>query len=114
MQFGYTIIYVPDVAASLAFFTRAVGLARRFLHESGTYGELETGAAQFIAVCRRSKTMSMGLRRPRKGSRLCRRCALPRRSDTPRLRQILPATKCDTLSDLSASPHREHYRLLDV
>ena len=44
MHFGYTIIYVPDVAASLAFFTRAFGLARRFLHESGTYGELETGA----------------------------------------------------------------------
>ena len=41
MQFGYTIIYVPDVAASLAFFTRAFGLARRFLHESGTYGELD-------------------------------------------------------------------------
>jgi lactoylglutathione lyase len=44
MQFGYTIIYVPDVDASLEFFTRAFGLARRFLHESGTYGELETGA----------------------------------------------------------------------
>src|SRR5215470_17259112 len=44
MQFGYTIIYVPDVVASLAFFTRAFGLARRFLHESGTYGELDTGA----------------------------------------------------------------------
>src|SRR5262245_66189784 len=44
MQFGYTIIYVPDVAASLAFFERAFGLERRFLHESGTYGELETGA----------------------------------------------------------------------
>jgi len=41
MQFGYTIIYVPDVVASLAFFTRAFGLARRFLHESGTYGEVE-------------------------------------------------------------------------
>ena len=44
MQFGYTIIYVPDVAASLAFFERAFGLALRFLHESGTYGELDTGA----------------------------------------------------------------------
>ena len=44
MKFGYTIIYVPDVAASLAFFERAFGLTRRFLHESGTYGELETGA----------------------------------------------------------------------
>ena len=43
MKFGYTIIYVPDVAASLAFFERAFGFTRRFLHESGTYGELETG-----------------------------------------------------------------------
>ncbi|NJK35406.1 MAG: VOC family protein [Oscillatoriales cyanobacterium SM2_2_1] len=44
MKFGYTIVYVPDVAASLSFFERAFGLSRRFLHESGDYGELETGA----------------------------------------------------------------------
>lgn len=44
MKLGYTILYVPDVAASLDFFERAFGLHRRFLHESGTYGELETGA----------------------------------------------------------------------
>lgn len=44
MQFGYTIVYVPDVAASLAFFEQAFGFTRRFLHESGTYGELETGS----------------------------------------------------------------------
>jgi lactoylglutathione lyase len=44
MKFGYTIVYVPDVAASLAFFTRAFGIPSRFLHASGTYGELETGA----------------------------------------------------------------------
>ncbi|MFQ6595273.1 MULTISPECIES: VOC family protein [Pseudomonas] len=43
MKFAYTIIYVPDVAASLAFFEIAFGFTRRFLHESGTYGELETG-----------------------------------------------------------------------
>lgn len=43
MQLGYTIVYVPDVAASLAFFEAAFGLQRRFLHESGTYGELDTG-----------------------------------------------------------------------
>ena len=43
MKFGYTIVYVPDVAASLAFYERAFGLKRRFLHDSGTYGELETG-----------------------------------------------------------------------
>ena len=44
MKLGYTIVYVSDVAASLAFFERAFGLKRRFLHESGAYGELETGA----------------------------------------------------------------------
>jgi lactoylglutathione lyase len=43
MKFGYTIIYVPDVAASLAFFEKAFGFSRRFLHELGTYGELDTG-----------------------------------------------------------------------
>ncbi len=43
MKFGYTIIYVPDVAASLEFFEKAFGLKRRFMHESG-YGELDTGA----------------------------------------------------------------------
>lgn len=44
MKLGYTIVYVSDVAASLAFFERAFGLPTRFLHESGTYGEVETGA----------------------------------------------------------------------
>ncbi|AZD85379.1 Lactoylglutathione lyase [Pseudomonas chlororaphis subsp. aureofaciens] len=44
MKFAYTIFYVPDVSASLAFFNRAFGLPTRFLHDSGTYGELETGA----------------------------------------------------------------------
>lgn len=43
MKLGYTIVYVPDVAASLAFFERAFGLSTKFLHESGTYGELDTG-----------------------------------------------------------------------
>lgn len=44
MKLGYIILYVPDVAASLTFFGEAFGLATRFLHESSTYGELDTGA----------------------------------------------------------------------
>ncbi len=44
MTFGYTIVYVPDVAASVAFFEEAFGLGRRFVHESGQYGELDTGS----------------------------------------------------------------------
>ena len=43
MKFGYTIIYVPSVEDSLAFYEKAFGFKRRFLHESGTYGELDTG-----------------------------------------------------------------------
>lgn len=43
MRFGYTIVYVADPARSLEFFECAFGLARRFMHESGDYGELYTG-----------------------------------------------------------------------
>jgi hypothetical protein len=35
--------------------------------------EDQTSFAQFLAVCRRSKVMSMGTRRPRSNLRLCRR-----------------------------------------
>ena len=44
MRLGYVIHYVPDVAATVAFYEAAFGLERRFLHESGTYAEMETGA----------------------------------------------------------------------
>ena len=44
MRFGYTILYVEDVGQSLEFYERILGLERRFLHESGQYAELETGA----------------------------------------------------------------------
>jgi lactoylglutathione lyase len=43
MRLGYIIVYVPDVPAALDFYERAFGLERRFLHESNTYGEMETG-----------------------------------------------------------------------
>lgn len=44
MRFGYTILYVGDVATSLDFYERAFDQHRRLLHESGQYAELETGA----------------------------------------------------------------------
>ena len=43
MKLAHTVIDVPDVARSLAFFESAFSLSRRFFHESGDYGELETG-----------------------------------------------------------------------
>jgi len=44
MQFGYTILYVEDVPRTIAFYEAAFGFQRRFLHESGDFGELDTGA----------------------------------------------------------------------
>jgi lactoylglutathione lyase len=43
MKLGYVILYVPNVSQSLDFFAAAFGLKRRFLHESGDYGEVESG-----------------------------------------------------------------------
>lgn len=43
MKFAYTIVYVADVASSLAFFEEAFGFSRRFLTPEGDYGELDTG-----------------------------------------------------------------------
>jgi uncharacterized glyoxalase superfamily protein PhnB len=46
MKFGYCILYVPDVPAALAFYERAFGFSRKFLHESNSYGELATGTTR--------------------------------------------------------------------
>jgi lactoylglutathione lyase len=43
VRFGYTILYVRDVAASVGFYGRAFQQPCRLLHESGQYAELETG-----------------------------------------------------------------------
>lgn len=60
MQFAYTIVYVADVAASLDFYKRAFGLSRRFLHESGAYGELDTGATALAFVDHATARDSVG------------------------------------------------------
>ena len=45
---GYVLLYVKDVAASLAFYESAFGFTRRFFHDDNgsAYGELETGATR--------------------------------------------------------------------
>ncbi len=43
MKFAYTILYVQDVESTLNFYIKAFECTLRFLHESKTYGELETG-----------------------------------------------------------------------
>ncbi len=43
MKFAYTIVYVRSVSDTLNFYRQAFGFETRYLHESGEYGELETG-----------------------------------------------------------------------
>lgn len=43
MHFGYSIVYVPDVAAALDFYHAAFGFPIRFVSDDGGYGELDTG-----------------------------------------------------------------------
>ncbi len=50
MQFGYTIVYVRDVAASIDFFERAFGLQRAFVSPDGEFGALATGSTS-LAFC---------------------------------------------------------------
>ena len=43
MKFKYTILYVENVANTLAFYQQAFGFKTGMLHESEDYGELVTG-----------------------------------------------------------------------
>lgn len=43
MKLGYTILYVPNLEEALDFYERAFGIKRKFVAESGFYGELDTG-----------------------------------------------------------------------
>lgn len=61
MRFGYTILYVPDVAAAVAFYESAFGLSSRFLDDSGMYAEMETGATA-LAFAHESMATANGLR----------------------------------------------------
>jgi catechol 2,3-dioxygenase-like lactoylglutathione lyase family enzyme len=56
MTFAYTLLYVEDVALSLAFYREAFGLALRFQHESGDFGELDTGTTALAFLSRRLMT----------------------------------------------------------
>jgi catechol 2,3-dioxygenase-like lactoylglutathione lyase family enzyme len=52
MKFGYTILYVDDVAATIAFYTRAFGLSGKVLAPD-EYGELSTGTTKLAFAAKR-------------------------------------------------------------
>ena len=43
MKLGYTILYVADVASTVAFYSAAFGLTCRFQTPEGDYAEMSTG-----------------------------------------------------------------------
>ena len=50
MKYGYTIFYVSNVEETIEFYEKAFALKRKFVHESGQYGELDTGATTLAFV----------------------------------------------------------------
>jgi lactoylglutathione lyase len=67
MQFAYTILYVPDVQKAVDFYQHAFGFAPRFVHESGQYAEMDTGATT-LAFASEAMSEANGLAiRPNRG-----------------------------------------------
>lgn len=83
MRFGYTIVYVPDVPATVDFYEAAFRMTRRFLHESGMYAEMETGATA-LAFAHASMAAMNGLEiEPLTPSRTAPPVEIALISDTP-------------------------------
>lgn len=69
MRLAWTILYVPDVPATLEFYERAFGLTRRFLHEGNDWGELETGGTALAFAAESLTAESLGYTRNRPDQR---------------------------------------------
>ena len=64
IKFAYTILYVPDVEESLAFYEKAFGFNRKFVAPGNEYGELDTGntTLSFCAFSLAAKGLPGGFR----------------------------------------------------
>lgn len=64
MRFGYTIIYVQDVRATVLFYEQALGFRSKFIDETGQYAELDSGettlafASESMAVAHGAQIMA--------------------------------------------------------
>ena len=67
-KLGYLILYVPKVLDTVAFYERAFGLARRFVHESEQYAEMETGATA-LAFADEGEMLAQGTIEPNRAER---------------------------------------------
>ncbi len=53
MKLGYVILYVSQVSQLVDFYEKALGLNRKFVHESGQYAEMDTGSTTLAFACNR-------------------------------------------------------------
>ncbi len=60
MKYGYSILYVDDVLKTVDFYENALGLKKRFVHESNAYAEMETGSTR-LAFTAKSLAKENGL-----------------------------------------------------
>jgi len=61
MKFGYTIIFVSNLEATLAFYEKAFGFKTKFLAESKLYGELDTGSSTTLSFCMEKHVETQGI-----------------------------------------------------
>lgn len=59
MRFGYTILYVEDIARSIAFYEKGLGLCVKFVDPSGSFAEFDTGETS-LALCGRRFLTELG------------------------------------------------------
>lgn len=63
--FDYTVLYVSNVASTVAFYEAAFGLSCRFHHESGQYAEMDTpGVTLAFAENTLAESLAPGQFRP--------------------------------------------------
>jgi lactoylglutathione lyase len=65
-KLGWVIAYVPDVEAAVSFYERSFGLARNFVAEDGSFGELNTGQTKlaFASEAMGESNFDGGFERP--------------------------------------------------
>lgn len=52
MKLGYAILYVDNVISTVAFYEKAFGMQRKFVHDSETYAEMATGSTRLAFVAK--------------------------------------------------------------
>ncbi len=62
ISFGYTILYVKDVLASIRFYETAFGFQQKFIAPGNEYGELNTGSTtlSFASLSMAASNLSGG------------------------------------------------------